>query len=101
MNALHKKLKLKPNSSLLLLHASKGIISLLEPLPDGCSLSESPRGKHDMVMLFVQNTTELEMHYTQAVNATKNEGLLWFCYPKGSSKIQTDLTRDHGWDVIM
>lgn len=101
MNVLHKKLKLKPHTNLLLLHAPTGIISLLEPLPDGCTLSETPRGKHDMVMLFVQNTSELELYYMQAVHAARNDGILWFCYPKGSSKIQTDLTRDHGWDVVM
>jgi hypothetical protein len=27
--------------------------------------------------------------------------ICWIYYPKGSSKIQTDLTRDKGWDKLM
>ena len=27
-------------------------------------------------------------------------GRVWICYPKGSSKIQTDLTRDKGWQPL-
>ena len=31
----------------------------------------------------------------------KDEVLCWIYYPKGSSKIQTDLTRDKGWESIL
>ena len=30
----------------------------------------------------------------------RDGGLLWLAFPKKSSGIATDLTRDHGWDVI-
>lgn len=30
----------------------------------------------------------------------KPESLLWISFPKGSSKIQTDLTRDKGWEAL-
>jgi hypothetical protein len=26
--------------------------------------------------------------------------MLWISFPKGTSKIQTDLTRDKGWEVL-
>ena len=32
--------------------------------------------------------------------ALASPGTLWIAYPKGSSKVQTDLTRDAGWDVV-
>jgi hypothetical protein len=32
--------------------------------------------------------------------ALKPVSLLWISFPKGSSKIQTDLTRDKGWDSV-
>jgi hypothetical protein len=25
---------------------------------------------------------------------------IWICYPKLSSKVKTDLTRDHGWEPM-
>jgi len=34
------------------------------------------------------------------VRALKPESLLWLCFPKGSSRIQTDLTRDKGWEPV-
>jgi hypothetical protein len=30
----------------------------------------------------------------------KPESLLWISFPKGTSKIQTDLTRDKGWEAL-
>jgi hypothetical protein len=34
------------------------------------------------------------------VRALKPESLLWVSFPKGTSKIQTDLTRDKGWEAL-
>ena len=33
-------------------------------------------------------------------SALASPGTLWIAYPKGSSKTQTDLTRDAGWDAV-
>jgi hypothetical protein len=35
-----------------------------------------------------------------AAKALKPESMLWITFPKGTSKIQTDLTRDKGWDEV-
>jgi len=35
-----------------------------------------------------------------AIAALKYDGLLWISYPKRSSKVETDLTRDRGWEVM-
>jgi hypothetical protein len=32
--------------------------------------------------------------------ALEDGGILWLAYPKGSSKMQTDLTRDAGWESV-
>ena len=36
----------------------------------------------------------------QVLAALKPASLLWLTFPKGTSKIQTDLTRDVGWDAL-
>jgi hypothetical protein len=36
----------------------------------------------------------------KVVKALKPDSLLWLTFPKGTSKIQTDLTRDKGWDAV-
>lgn len=57
-------------------------------------------GKFDFVHLFVQNKDEVDLLGPKAVEAVKPEGVLWISYPKGSSKIKTDINRDKGWDSI-
>ena len=36
----------------------------------------------------------------KAAKALKPESMLWISFPKGTSKIQTDLTRDKGWEGL-
>jgi len=42
----------------------------------------------------VKNSEELNRFVSVAIQQVKHDGLLWICYPKGSSKVQTDLNRD-------
>lgn len=57
-------------------------------------------GQYDYVQLFVTGSEELATYGPKALEAVNPEGLLWMCYPKGSSKIKTDLHRDKGWDLL-
>jgi len=64
--------------------------------PAGGSLT----GKFDWIQIFVQNTADLARLAPQAAQALKPDAILWISFPKGSSKIQTDLTRDNGWESV-
>ena len=57
-------------------------------------------GKFDWIQIFVQNSTELSRLAPRGFKALKPDAILWISFPKGSSKIQTDLTRDKGWDSL-
>ncbi|HSR31169.1 MAG TPA: hypothetical protein VLY63_11445, partial [Anaerolineae bacterium] len=46
------------------------------------------------------NVAELERLGLVGIDAVVHDGLLWISYPKKSSKVTTDLTRDVGWDVV-
>lgn len=52
------------------------------------------------MQIFVKDKAELGRLIPQVWSALKPESLLWISFPKGSSKIQTDLTRDQGWEVV-
>ena len=54
----------------------------------------------DWIQIFVKNKAELDKLAPKAARALKPASLLWISFPKGSSKIQTDLTRDKGWEDI-
>ena len=57
-------------------------------------------GTFDWVQLFVKTQAELERVIAHVRAALKPAGILWITFPKGTSKIQTDLTRDKGWDAL-
>ena len=99
-NALVKKLKLKAGQRAAIVNAPDGYVVSLQPLPDGVELVERLDGTFDWVQAFLQNKAELETLLPQLVRALKPVSMLWFTFPKGTSKIQTDLTRDKGWDAL-
>lgn len=100
MSALAKKLLIKAGHRVLVLNAPDGYTAQLSPLPEGATLHTAPEGEYDVVQLFAINRAELERHASDALTALKQGGIFWIAYPKGSSKLQTDLSRDRGWDVI-
>jgi hypothetical protein len=97
---LSKKLKIKPGQQIVILNVPESYFDELNPLPEGVIVSEGFDGSPDWVQIFVRNKTELEAHLPQVVKLLKPERLLWISFPKGSSKIQTDLTRDKGWEAL-
>ncbi len=99
-SALAKKLKLKSHQRAAVIQAAEDYLKELKPLPAGVELAEKLTGKFDWIQVFVKNQAELNKLLPRVVRALKPESLMWISYPKGTSKIQTDLTRDKGWDVI-
>ena len=57
-------------------------------------------GQFDWIQIFAQNTADLARLAPRAFKALKPDAILWISFPKGSSKIQTDLTRDKGWESV-
>lgn len=52
------------------------------------------------MLLFVQRSQQLEEDALLAVTLLKPGGVLWIAYPKKSSGVETDLTRDEGWSAV-
>jgi hypothetical protein len=99
-NQLLKKMKLKPGQRAAIIHAPGGYAEVLQPLPADVELAEDLVGNFDWIQLFVKTQAELEQVIARVRTALRPAGLLWITFPKGSSKIQTDLTRDRGWDAL-
>ena len=99
-NALIKKLQLKPGLRALFLNAPEGYVASLGPLPDGVTLVDGPAGTLDFVQLFVRDSVELAKYAPAALAAIKRDGVFWISYPKKSSGVVSDLTRDEGWAPI-
>ncbi len=100
LTPLAHKLKLKPGQRAALINPPAGYLEELNPLPQEVEIVQELNGVFDWVQIFVMNKLELDALLPRVLGALKPEGLLWISFPKGTSKIQTDLTRDKGWEAL-
>jgi hypothetical protein len=98
--SLSQKLKIKPKDILLTVNAPSGFKKTLGELPASVKITTAGKD-HNQVHWFVLNKTEMEKELNKVLKLVKDNVILWVYYPKGSSKLQTDLTRDKGWDALM
>jgi hypothetical protein len=60
-----------------------------------------PRYPYDFMIIFVRMASEVDKITPEALHNLTVDGILWFCYPKKSSKkFASDIGRDHGWDAL-
>lgn len=100
MNALAKKLQMKPGKNWLLFNAPANYLELLGPLPDGLTTSFDINGQFDGVQLFVINSAELVRDMQIISKVLKPDTILWVIYPKKSSSIKSDLEMMRSWDEM-
>ncbi|MCL6265947.1 DUF3052 domain-containing protein [Flagellimonas myxillae] len=92
---LGKKLGLKEGFIVVLHNEPKYYLKLFPYLPEKLSFpSEWSEGTVDFIHVFCTTQFELEEAVTQYKPALKKTGMLWVSWPKGSSKITTELKRD-------
>ncbi|MBC7873132.1 MAG: YdeI/OmpD-associated family protein [Ferruginibacter sp.] len=98
--SISDKLRIKPGFSLLTINAPADFKKGLKELPAGVKVTESAK-TYDQVHWFVLNRKQLEKEMSQLMKLVKPGVVVWVYYPKGTSKIQTDLSRDKGWDCLL
>jgi Bacteriocin-protection, YdeI or OmpD-Associated len=99
-STISQKLKIKERFSLLTIHAPADFKKGLLGLPAGVTITDSGKD-YDQVHWFVFNKTQLEKEMSRVLKLVKPEVVVWVYYPKGTSKLQTDLSRDKGWDRLL
>jgi hypothetical protein len=99
-NSIAQKLKIRQGDTLLSLNAPANFKKDLQPLPPGVKIITSGKS-YNQVHWFVMNRAQLEKELGKVLKLLKEGIIVWVYYPKGTSKVQTDLTRDKGWDHLM
>jgi hypothetical protein len=99
LSPLARKLKLKAGARAAVIGAPPDYIERLAP-PPGTTVGTSLSGSLDWVQVFVGSSTELAAVVPRLIAALDPNGMVWISYPKGSSRRQTDLTRDKGWEPL-
>lgn len=98
--SLTKKLRIKPNEKILLINAPEYYRLLLSPLPDGVKLTSQAKGKFTSIHLFATTKEELTKKLQQTKKLLSENAMLWFCYPKISSGIKSDINRDSAMTIL-
>lgn len=97
---LARKLGIKPGFKVLVHQPPEVFINSLSPLPDGAALALEGQGPSDVVICFVRNRADVEQDGPRMLSAARPRAIVWFAYPKKSSKLKTDIHRDAGWDAL-
>src|SRR5215204_4407871 len=98
--SIAEKLKIKEGYTLLAINAPNEFAQNLSPLPKGVSIVSE--GKlYDQVHWFVKDKSQMTKGLKKVLLLIKNDVVCWIYYPKRTSKTQTDLTRDKGWDELL
>lgn len=97
-----EKLGHKPGMLALLLNAPADHAGLFAELDHTSASLERgvPTGTFDLVLAFAQDSEALATVSPAVLAAIKPDARVWIAYPKRTSKLATDLHRDHGWDPL-
>lgn len=97
MSELFKKLRFTGQKEVLLLNLPDTVRTLARELPEGTMIQEKiGKGPYGFIMLFALSHEDVQKDAGRVVDALEEDGVLWICYPKKSSRrYRTELSRDN------
>lgn len=97
---LAQKLRIPAGRRVLVVNAPAEYGALINPLPGGTVIAKSGKGPFPFAHVFAHDVAELQRYAPRALDTLEYDAVLWMSYPKGSSKLSSDLNRDHGWELL-
>lgn len=94
------KLRIREGHILLVKNGPADFKKNLGELPKGVRITEHSK-TFDQIHWFVKTKDELKKGLKDLMFMVKADVICWIYFPKGTSGIQTDLTRDTGWEELM
>jgi hypothetical protein len=98
--SLVKKLRVPATGRVAVVQPPEGFLERIGQEDTAAGLDLGSAASYDYVQLFARHSTDVAELVPDALRAIKPGGLLWMCYPKGSSKLKTDINRDFGWSSM-
>jgi hypothetical protein len=97
---LAQKLSIRPGYRLAIVNRPVGSDGLVAEIASDASLADRVEAA-DAALLFVAASRELGQFWPDVSSAARPDATLWIAYPKRTSSIATDLSRDHGWEPVV
>ncbi len=103
MTTLFKKLNFKNQSQIHVVNhptSFEGELSQISEFADVITILQ-PNMRIDFLIVFVKNQKEITNSITVDLSNCHEDSIVWFCYPKGSSKnYKCEFNRDTGWQDL-
>ncbi|WLD92763.1 DUF3052 domain-containing protein [Alkalihalobacillus sp. AL-G] len=103
MHPLLKKMNYKNQSSVYVIKAPKEFETQMKEIADETTLLKdlNTDEKIGFVIVFCYEKADVEPHAQKIMPRLEEEALVWFAYPKKSSKrYKSDISRDTGWEPL-
>lgn len=99
MSEILKKLGYKDQDPILVINAPeeyKGVFA-----DKVVEIHERINGKYSFIQVFETQLAKAKEIAPALINALEEDGHLWFCYPKGTSKnLKSDINRTKSWEIF-
>ena len=92
--SLVEKLGIKSGANIILLNAPDGYDRVLGELPLDVFVAASLGSSLDFIQFFTREREDLDATFPALKQALAYDGALWISWPKGSSKVATDLNEN-------
>jgi hypothetical protein len=103
MRDLLKKLNFKGHKRIVIINAEDIFFDSISRELSGVITDRvvDQRCPYEFILIFVKKVKEIENIAPVVLHNLTADGILWFCYPKKTSKnFSAGLDRDHGWDAL-
>ena len=72
----------------------------LAPLPDQVQVSQNPESTHEFVQFFATKKSDVAKSAKKLLQAATPGALVWITYPKKTSGVDSDLSREAVWAAM-
>jgi len=103
MQKLIEKLNYKGQERIALMNSDEEFAQLLSDTLKDVTIDNviDPRYPYSFIIVFVKSIADVNRLTCIAIHNLVADGILWYCYPKKTSKkYKSDLNRDHGWEIL-
>lgn len=103
MTPTFKKLNYNDQPKILALNSPQSFEDELSSMSDSAIIvkNDSEITEIEFALIFVTKKQEIDEIITRLFSKLKGDAVLWFCYPKGTSKkYNCDFNRDTGWSTL-
>ncbi len=103
MKELLKKLNYREHKRIAVINAEESFFNDVAKTLKNIIIDKEidQRCPYEFMIFFVTSVKDVNNLAPAALHNLSADGVLWFCYPKKSSKkYSSDLERDHGWNAL-